>query len=601
MTILNPSAFLLASLAGLVVLFHFLRARERSREVSALFLWEDLRGEPQSRAAQLRQRIDILLLLQLLALFAIVVALARPVLPVTVARLSDLVIVIDGSASMQTTVADRSTRYDEAVASAVSILDQYPSTATTVIQLSAQPRVLASPATPQLTARQALQASAPTTLADGTAGGLTAALSGLPGWSSAERIILFTDHALPDAPAGVETRLIGGGENRAITAFTVRENVGSPGATAFVAIDNMTDDYQDVRIRISDGVNQTSLSVLLVPNGVEEYIVPFPSSRGTQFTAHLDPADDLPIDDVRYFALERALDLRVHWVGPENRYLLAALESAAPVVLVEGGEPADLTVAYDDELPFETEGNILLVHSRMPGYVLLGPDPEPPAAGEALAAVTALDDSATLLTGIDAGSFRVRVLPEPRFDELGLDLLAVGDTPLLTVWQESDRLIAFLAPDLMETNLPIVVDFPLLVRNLVGTLIRIPAEATYRWTHTGEPVHLSVGGRRAVEVLDPFGRSIEVSDGVETFRPEHPGHYTLVTDRERFPVAVNIPPGESAPPAEEPPATETRQVEHAAMTLLPLWPYAAALAVLLLLIEALFYGETRWPIRRKNR
>ncbi|MCK5246882.1 BatA domain-containing protein, partial [Candidatus Bipolaricaulota bacterium] len=102
MSFQNPAAFYLLLGTLLILLLHFLRSRERRRDVSTLFLWEGLPGDPQSRAAQFRQHIDPLLLLQLAALLALTLALTQPLLPISQQSVPGLAIVIDASASMRT-------------------------------------------------------------------------------------------------------------------------------------------------------------------------------------------------------------------------------------------------------------------------------------------------------------------------------------------------------------------------------------------------------------------------------------------------------------------------------------------------------------------
>ena len=131
MTFLNPAAFHLLLAALLILALHLLRSRERQRDVSALFLWEGLPGDPQSRAARIRQQLDPLLLLQLAILLALVGAVAQPVWRMKTASLSGLAIVLDGSASMRTITEDGTTRYDHALQAARSLLEEYPSTTNT--------------------------------------------------------------------------------------------------------------------------------------------------------------------------------------------------------------------------------------------------------------------------------------------------------------------------------------------------------------------------------------------------------------------------------------------------------------------------------------
>ncbi|MBU0595527.1 VWA domain-containing protein [Candidatus Bipolaricaulota bacterium] len=588
MSLLNAGALYLLSLSGLVVLLFFLRAHERRREVSALFLWEGLRGDPQSRATRLRQQIDWLLVLQLLALAAIVLALAQPVRRVSVARLSELAIVIDGSASMQTMVDESTSRYDLAIEKAIELLDRYPSTPTALIQLSSQPRVLASPGESRDDLMAALRASAPTFFSDGTIDDLSSIMSAYGGLSTHERVVMLSDHVLAGAPDSLGAVVVNGGENRALSAFTVRENVTGPGATAFVEISNYTDEYQDTRIRISDGVNQTSISVLLSPDETTQYVVPFPTSRGTEFTASLSPTDDLLVDDTRYFALDRPLDLLVRWAGAENRYLMSALRAVMPITFVGGNEPADLTVVYDLPGFHAPDGNVLLIHAEMPGYVVLGPEAEFPDP------IDVVLPDAPLLAGVDAANFRVHAVPVAHDLSNGDVLLEQSSHPILIVWDEAGRTVAFFGPDLMRTNLPIVIDFPVLIRNFVSQLIRLPGSSTYAWSHTGSAVSLE--GRGAIlDLLDADGRSIELAAAATTFHPTTPGHYALVTDRGTFPIAVNVPPEESRRADTSALVGQATQARMTDVSLSPLWPWLAALGILLLLAEGFRYAGFERP------
>ena len=120
MSILNPGALYLLFGSLLILLLHFLRSRERRRDVSSLFLWEGLPGDPQSKAAQLRQHMDPLLLLQLGVLIALSFALAQPLLRIPQRSVSGLAIVIDGSASMRTQASDGTSRYEKAIEEAVA-------------------------------------------------------------------------------------------------------------------------------------------------------------------------------------------------------------------------------------------------------------------------------------------------------------------------------------------------------------------------------------------------------------------------------------------------------------------------------------------------
>jgi len=76
---LTPLAFAVLGMAAPLVLLYFLKVRRRERRVSSLMLWgAELRDREASAFFQRLQR-DPLLILQLLALLALALALARPV------------------------------------------------------------------------------------------------------------------------------------------------------------------------------------------------------------------------------------------------------------------------------------------------------------------------------------------------------------------------------------------------------------------------------------------------------------------------------------------------------------------------------------------
>ena len=82
MNFLSPLALLLGTLSLPLLLLYFLKVRRRERTVSSLLLWDSaLRDREASTFFQRLQR-DPLLLLQLLALIALTLALARPAITV---------------------------------------------------------------------------------------------------------------------------------------------------------------------------------------------------------------------------------------------------------------------------------------------------------------------------------------------------------------------------------------------------------------------------------------------------------------------------------------------------------------------------------------
>jgi len=578
---LHPAALALLSTWLLVVLFAVLRTRQRRRDVGALFLWKELRDSPTGRTRNLRFLLDPLLLLQLACVLVFALALAQPAWTTRRLGVASLAIVIDGSASMRTTVDGDHTRYDAAVGLALDLLARVSTHTVAVVQWSNNPVVLAREGSRPADARSTLSASSPTWSGDGAADALARAISAIGGPSRFQRIILYTDHPVDAAPFPVETTLVSGGENLAITAFTVRPNPDGTGVSAFVELRNGTREFQAPSLQIGDEFRRTTLDAFLEPGETTRYVVPFPGSRGTRFMAAIDAADDFAADNVRHFSLERSVVLRVRWVGAENRFLSAALASVLPVAHVGDGEPADLTVAYDAVLPALPSGHALLVHSTVDGVVSIG------AAGTSRGTASIWIPDHPLLAGIRAEDIFVESLPSVAISVPSRTLLGVGGSPLLVEIPDPDRSILLLTADLLATNLPITVDFPLLVRAFVSSLVRADPGLVPEWVHVGDPVLLDRSGATA-SVFAPDGQPVPLADGQRAFFPDRPGEYTLAVGEDRYPLSVNVDPSESLSATTGPAAStdvSLARPDDASPSTTALWPVLAGCACALLVLE----------------
>lgn len=619
MIIHNFAALSLFALGGAVILFHFLRRQRQRYRVSALFLWEGLRSDPHSLAERIRSRIDLLLLLQLLALALLVIALSRPALLTPAQRLHGLAIVIDGSASMQTMVKPGVSRYEIAQRYALTLLERFPTTPVTILQLSSAPEVLFPLSADHRGARQALQAAQPTILGDGSIDLLAGMIAGQGGIDRFAQIIYFTDHPLTCplvyqlVERGFRQQIITGGSNVAIGAFTMRENIDQPGSTAFISLVNHSERFIDTVLRVSDGVRTVRFDAFLLPNETRDYILPFPVHEGTTFIASIDSDDDFLFDNDRFFALERPIERRIRWVGREDRFLQAAIRVIWNAIFVAADDPGpvDLIIANDTTLPADVRGNILLINSAIEEMIDIGDE----IPGGPVVVETPRDP---LLTGITAEGLRVWSLSDATFPD-GEILLSIAGRPLLYRLADHERRLIFFAADLRWTNLPLTVDFPILVNNILAWFQPMPHSPFYL---RGAPVWHAVGEPLALDrfpdlqkIIDSYGNVLDAEDSYY-FRPSQPGLYTIVTGRGTYYLAVNIPAAESVFPVDIVPAPlAAENLGIATMAILddvvaavqgerPLWRYLALLALFALIIELYLYDRSlfgNWKRLRRKR
>lgn len=578
MTFASPAVLYFALSSLVLMVLALLRPKLKRRHVSSLFLWEGLKHDTRSRKIHLRQLLDPLLLLQVLSVLLLIAALATPLVSSTKRRLSALAIVIDASASMQTATEEGVTRYELALDEAKRIVEESPAIRTSLIHFSSLSSVLTDAASSRASVTRALDNSRPTWNGDGTVDDMINALSALGGLSSFDRVVLLTDHEVIGLPTQVERITVSGGENLAITGFSVRENPSAEGATAFVEVLNGTSEYHDVSVRVSDGSAQTSVPVYLSPEASDQVIVPFPTSRGTMFTVELDVEDGLAEDNVRYFALDRPLDLRVRWIGPPNRYLAAALGAVTPFTVVSAAEEADITIVHHATLPSSYGGSVFLVNGEVEGVATLGDERE-------RSSLNAVLSSHPLLDGLSPADIRIFSSPSVSLPDDATIILESDGEPILATWQTETQDVTFFSARLETTNLPLAVDLPLLVRNVASRVVRLPATLAYEWTHVGEP--FSLLGRGSIRSLeDPDQRTITVSEGDMFFFPDTPGMYTFITDRGVFPLAVNVAPSDSAKDAEWDGGTASAVVEATERRYwIDIWPLLVGIVVALLLTE----------------
>src|SRR3954465_3003730 len=103
MGVLLPAALALLALAVPIIIFYMLRLRREELAVSSSLLWRRALLDRTANAPWQRLRRNLLLLLQLLLLLLLVLSLARPFFYEHSVAQGNVVVVLDGSASMQAT------------------------------------------------------------------------------------------------------------------------------------------------------------------------------------------------------------------------------------------------------------------------------------------------------------------------------------------------------------------------------------------------------------------------------------------------------------------------------------------------------------------
>jgi uncharacterized membrane protein len=624
MSFLSPLAFLLFTLSVPLLLLYFLKVRRREHTVSSLLLWDPSLRDREASAFFQRLQRDPLLLLQLLALLALTVALARPVVIVKGRGAQRTVLVMDTSASMKATDVAPS-RFAAAQREALAFLGRLPAGAEVmVIEAGIPPRVVAPFSRDRGRITSAIKGLDARDLPNRLGEALRTARA-LTAEDLRTEIRVFTDGAHPAslAESGEDPRVgwvgVGRrGRNVGITDLALRKTFfGAFGYQAFVSVVNFSEEPQSFTFALHlDGKPIAEQSLTLNPHVRRAVVLPFSHQGAGVVRVRLNVADDLSSDNVAYAVIPPPGEMRVLLVSPGNLFLEKALRADPQVRLevrapeaYQGGMESFDVVVLDSVSPARVgAGRYVLVNTTPPDVPLesLGRVAQP--------VIMDWDRSHPIMRHVDFSKVVIEEALRVRPLAAGKTLVEAIGGPLIFSLEEPRRKAIFFGFDLFKTDFPLRVAFPLILSNGLRWLHPAGLDLASFQLQAGQPILLPVEhGVTSARVTTPSGRSVEaqVTRGLASFTETgQVGVYTLVTSRGETRVAVNLasaaesditPRPLPALPAAPPPGGPAVPLQH------EIWGLFALLAAALLVVEGLLYwrrqtaGRLALPHRQGDR
>jgi uncharacterized membrane protein len=624
MSFLSPLALALFGLSLPLVLLYFLKVRRRERTVASLLLWESSLRDREASAFFQRLQRDPLLILQLLALLALTLALARPVVTVMGHGAQKVAIVLDTSASMKARDVSPS-RFDVAKRQALALVGRLGEGAEVmVIDAGVQPRVVAALGRDRERAAAAIRGTSAKDLPNRLEEAIRTAQA-LVGDDARAEIHVFTDGAfdLREGPETTDARVrwtgVGRqGENVGITSLAVRKNYyGTFDYQAFVSLVNYTRDTRTFTFALTLAGNTIAeKSVTLEPNVRRSVVVPFSHTGGGVVNAKLALDDDLDSDNVAYAVLPAPRKMKVLLVSPGNLFVEKVLGTDPQVEMAvitpdeyQGGMGEFDVVVIDSANPARVgPGRYIFVNGvpndvpievmgRMERPTIMDWDRTHPVMRHVELAKVAIEDA-----------IRIRPLAA------GRALVESVGGPLVYALEETDRKAVFMGFDLFKSDFPLRVAFPLIVSNSLRWLHPSGLDQASLQLAAGQPILLPVEhGVSTVSVMRPGGRTVkaDITRGAASFsETDEIGVYTFTTSKGDMRIAVNLmDPGESdLVPRPLPESGAGGQASPAPVPIQrELWPLLVGVAVLLLLLEGALYwrrqarGRLRAPTSPADR
>ena len=620
MNILNPLALLFALIAVPIVLLYLLRLRRREQTVSSTLLWRQVLLDREANTLWQRLRRNLLLLLQLITLAFLVFALIRPYVNVPGGISGRQVVLLDASASMQATDVSPS-RFEAAKARARELIDQLgPGDAMSIIAVDQAPRALVAATSNKAELIQALD-SAQSSLhpANWSA---AIALAGASAGGASQSITVISDGAnAGSAPssgaAGSPLRLLTGnvhyvpvgasGENLAITNLSLRRTLR--GLAALVRVENTGSQPREALMSMRvDGV-LVDARTLQVPAGQSvAWTVNELDLRAAAVQASLEAQEGnvLTVDDTAY-AVNTAREIRrALLLSPGNLFLEQALSAMPELEVTRALTPPvisessvlfsasrdfgfDLYVLDGVSMTLPPEANVLYIGASAPFTVSGRFSNTNYVRSEAHPIMDAVDWRNVHI--LSAGQFAVPTWLKPVVQTQGGPVLYAGQQTDVSPEQAGATAgrVVVVPFELRRSDLPLQIAFPVLIANAVEWLA--PAQGTNipLSVKPGEPVPLPANSM----IQLPDGSSVTV--GERGFADTGQlGIYQAIVRGARSDFAVNfMNPAESdvtPNPRLIADTTAASTIDGAPpMSQREIWPWLAALALVILLAEWWIY------------
>jgi Ca-activated chloride channel family protein len=513
---LAPLAFAFAAAIPVVVVFYLLKRKRVVKLVSSTLLWQKFLAETQASAPFQRLRKNWLLILQLILLTLAVLALTRPYFSTTAKPAQRRVIILDASASMQATDESPS-RFEKARAEALKWVDSLKDTDEMVIvQAGATTEVKQSATSEKAALRRALQSC---TCSDGPT-------RLVPALRMAESLVrdldpktgpeihLFSDGAVPElnefenkALPLIYHRVGTGDNNLGITALDVRANPEDARQRAvYTSVANFSPDSKqtDLELLFDDRLLETR--PLTIPAGeTSPQVFLAKQSRDGVFTVRLTTQDDLAVDNQASMVSLMPKPVKVLLVSRGNRLLEKALRAAPNVELASATDLTDAAegfdfVVLDNVTPTVwPKGNVLAIHVVNTNWLEGVKRVEAPAIVDWKSAHPLLRyasfDNVQVVEGLTA-----------RTPTWAVSLVETPQAPLILAGELGRQRIIWIGFDVLESNWPLRVSFPIFIANAVEWLNPANALSGQLLVKAGDPFRLPLlGPQSSAQITLPDG------------------------------------------------------------------------------------------------
>ena len=609
MQFLNPAAFYLLGTIPIVVALHFLKLRRRAYLVPSLMLWRAAAEDRQANVPFQRLRHILLPLLQVLFLVLLTLSVARPALQRAGFMHGKAILIVDNSASMQSTEMGQ-TRLELAKQAALALIQQVAASGGMMVLVThaAETHIQQTFTTDTAQLRRAVETLAPTA----AVGSLRSVFDAAARYADSpqDKVFFISDNfdTLPDIALPLQTIGVGGeAANIGIVQFSVELHDNA--YTILARIQNFTDTDRAVKVSLEFAASSFDDKRVSIPAGKTQSVLFSGDASGLEgqvIRVRLEIEDDFSLDNTASALLLPRPPLQILLVSDRELPLLTNL-------LRTHGEHVEVRQVATDAY-HGGDATVTIFARFSPENVPMGNviylNPLGAAVETDTAAVRVISEDKThpLMRGVSLIGLHVSEAAHRELPIWGRSLVETEKGSLIWVGTEGDRrMLVFefdaFTPEISAFALTIPAA-PLFIyqslawfesraapiQPLAGTYGNPSSRHAFR---TGERLRIALPSSARVQVQKPDNTRIAVDNGIFT-ETALTGIYTVLvedTPVERFTVNL-LDAAESALSASSSAPTETEQITSDAPmqpVTQEVWRWPAVFAFALLLLEWGFY------------
>jgi len=499
MKFLAPAAFAFAAAIPVVVLFYLLKRKRVVQLVSSTLLWQKFLAETQASAPFQKLRHNWLLVLQILLLVLVVLALARPYFASQTKSSQLRVLILDASASMQST-DEAPSRFEKARSEALKWVDSLRDhDQMVVLQGAATTQVKQSPTSEKSALRRALQACAVTDGPTRLTEAFKMAESLIRDRPDAE-IHLFSDGALPNLGEFENKNLpliyhrVGQrGNNIGIVSLDVRSNPEDASQRAiFTSVVNKSTNAVQTELELYFGSQLLETRSLTVSaNETSPLVFIAAQDKDGVFTVRLTAKDDLTADNQASAVSLLPQPVKVLLVTRGNRFLEKALHAAGKVDLAIAADSTDSAASFDvvvldDVTPsVRPEKNLLAIHIVQTNWFEGWSKVEAPP-------IVDWKSTHPLLRFVNFDNVQLAETVGVKTPSWATALVDSPKTPLVLAGELARQRIVWIGFDTLQSTWPLRISFPIFIANAIDWLNPAAANGSQLMVRAGDPFRLGL-------------------------------------------------------------------------------------------------------------